>query len=423
MKGPIALLLPGALLLGFGVALSASAPTSPAWSTRPQIRILHFGDSHVAAVPFASAVRSALAERFGAGEGGIVLPDLPGASPQGGPRLRFGAGWKVVRGKHADSGLAGLAGGWAEGSAAGSAARLEGPFAQGRLLLLKQPGGGTATIRLDGRPIQKVRLSAAEPSLETVSVRSAGPGEHRVEVVAAGDGPVRLLGVVLGSDRSGAVYMPIGVNGARASSLLRLSEPLLARQLAEVDPDLVILAFGTNETWTTGLEPGALEEQISSVVLRIRRSVPRAAVLVAGPPDQARRSVSGTIESVPQREMVSRVFEEAARNEGASFVDLAEAMGGSGSAGSWKAARPSLMQEDLIHFTVPGYLRLAQIFSDAIRGRETPRLVLNRASPERAGPTSSGDVRIASDARGRIILTNAPVPASDIPRLGRTRSP
>jgi lysophospholipase L1-like esterase len=39
-------------------------------------------------------------------------------------------------------------------------------------------------------------------------------------------------------------------------------------------------------------------------------------------------------------------------------------MGGRASAYTWVRQRPQLMANDLIHFTVPGYQRLAQSFAD-----------------------------------------------------------
>ena len=38
-------------------------------------------------------------------------------------------------------------------------------------------------------------------------------------------------------------------------------------------------------------------------------------------------------------------------------------MGGAGGAYRWQARQPALMARDLIHFTVPGYQRLAQRFA------------------------------------------------------------
>jgi lysophospholipase L1-like esterase len=42
---------------------------------------------------------------------------------------------------------------------------------------------------------------------------------------------------------------------------------------------------------------------------------------------------------------------------------MLDAMGGAGSAYRWAQQNPAWMARDLIHFTVPGYQRLAQIMA------------------------------------------------------------
>ena len=288
------------VLLAIGLtAAPGRAPGLPGLVTRSRLRILHLGDSHVAADSFASAVRAHFVERHGAGDGGLYLPDLPPPGNggtrgrgDGSARLDLDGRWRVVHSRSAAGGDAGLAGGWAEASARGATLRLSGPFAQGKLLLLRQPGGGTASVRLDGRPVAEKRLSGAT-GLEVVGLPGGGAQTHEVEIVAAGDGPVRFLGALLDSGRQGAVYYPVGVNGALASSLLKIPERLFADQLQAVEPDVVILAFGTNEARTFEPEARVLSEQMAALVARVRRAVPAARVVVVGPPDQARRTRSG----------------------------------------------------------------------------------------------------------------------------------
>jgi lysophospholipase L1-like esterase len=377
--------------------------------------VLHLGDSHVGAEAFSTAMRSYFAGKSGPAEVELLLPDL---LPQGGGRsggLTLDRTWKVVHSRTAPAGDSGLAGGWAETSARGASIRIRGRFGSAKVLLLRQTGGGSASVRLDSRSSGAVRL-AGQPGVEVVRL-AASPGDHEVEVVADGDGPVRFLGALLEPGKGGAAYLPVGVNGALASMLLRIPEPILAAQLAAIDPDLVIVAFGTNEARTFGVERGPLADQMATLVSRIRRAAPRAAVVVVGPPDQGRRTASGAAAAVPARETVSRAFADAARREEATFVDLAAGMGGPGSIRTWKEERPSLVQEDLVHFTKAGYLRLARILSGALDGRET----MDRRPT--AFAASSGDVRFERDASGRVRLTNLPPGQVPAPILGTARTP
>ena len=394
----------------FAVATATSG--LPGWTPRmrERVRILHLGDSHVAAEPFASAVRAFFVQRYGAGEGGFYLPDLLARANDPGSRLRIDGSWKVVHARSAADPETDLAGGWAEATVRGASARLVGSFSEGRILLGRQPAGGRVTVRVDGRVVADRRL-AGPSGVEVVKV----PAGNEVELVVGGDGPVRFLGAVLDSGRQGALYFPVGVNGALASSLLKLSERSFADQLQAVDPDVVIVAFGTNEARTFGPEARLLSEQMAALIERVRRAVPAAFVVVVGPPDQARRTRTGGIAAVPARDLVSRAFGAAARQEGALFVDLAEGMGGAGSARAWSSERPPLVQEDLVHFTSAGYLRLARLLVGALDGRET----MIRIPAVAAAPV--GGVRFERDSSGRIRLTNQPSGAVPAPILGTAR--
>ena len=283
-------------------------------------------------------------------------------------------------------------------------------------------------------------------------MRGGGAAAHRVEIETGGWGPVRLLGAVLEGGHPGVSYTPVGVNGAYASSLLKLPEPLLAAQLAAVDPDLVILSYGTNEARAPDLAEATIVEQMAQVVGRVRRAVPRAFVLVVGPPDQGRRRGSGVV-PVAARETVSRAFREAARREGALFFDLGEAMGGPGAIRAWSAERPPLVQDDAVHFTAAGYVRLARLFAGGLEvggplpdGRPVTQVaavntskaasvarVASTVSASSASSTSSAasaarstvvsddGLRIVKGPDGKIHLTNGPAPELASPLLGRVR--
>ena len=59
---------------------------------------------------------------------------------------------------------------------------------------------------------------------------------------------------------------------------------------------------------------------------------------------------------------INRVQAEVAQAAGCSAWSMQDAMGGQGKAYEWARQSPALMAKDLIHFTVPGYQRLAQEF-------------------------------------------------------------
>jgi lysophospholipase L1-like esterase len=60
---------------------------------------------------------------------------------------------------------------------------------------------------------------------------------------------------------------------------------------------------------------------------------------------------------------IGRIQKQVAQAHGCHAWSMLEAMGGVGSAYRWARHNPPLMARDLIHFTVPGYQRLAQLMA------------------------------------------------------------
>lgn len=70
----------------------------------------------------------------------------------------------------------------------------------------------------------------------------------RIAVLPNGNFPTyNLNGFVIENDKPGVVYHTIGVNGAKLSDYSKY--PLFFKQLPVLEPDLVILSFGTNESF------------------------------------------------------------------------------------------------------------------------------------------------------------------------------
>lgn len=373
-----------------------------------KLRVLHLGDSHVAAEPFSAGLRDLLARLAGGGDGGsgLFFPGLPYNATRGrGVDLRLSSGWTKVYGTAPEPGETGLCGGYVEARHPGATLTLDGRFTQLRLHLLRQPGGGAVWIRVDGRAVGRVDLRGgfADHSV----FRWSGPPSTRLAVETTGEGPVRVLGVALENERPGLVYSPAGVVGAQANVLLRCREETFVRQLESERPDLVILAFGTNEARETAFDRAAYLATLEAVVRRIRRAVPSATVFIAGPPDQTRRTPSGALREVAALPVVVATQREAARRTGALFLDLREAMGGPGTARRWAAAAPLLAQPDHVHYTADGYARLARLVAAP---------VVDALERDRRDVASLPPSRLADSARQPFVLPEAGLAPARSPR-------
>ena len=412
-----------------------------------RLRVLHLGDSHVSAEPLGRTLRDLLGGVAGGDAGpGLVFPGLPFNATRGrGVIVTFSNGWTKSYGREPlPPGDTGLCGGFAEARRAGATLSLDGRFASARLHLLRQPGGGSALVRVDGRLAGRVDLEG--PS-DLALFRWSGAVASRLEVEAEAARPVRVLGVALEGDRGGLVYSPAGVVGAQANVLLRCREELFVRQLEAEAPDVVILAFGTNEARDSGFEPSAYAATLETVIRRVRRGAPAALVFLAGPPDQE-RAAGGRARPVPALDLVTAAQRDVAARTGAAFLDLREAMGGAGSVARWARSSPPLAQPDHVHFTAQGYERLARSVAAelvATLEQERQRVAAAEApfvlpaplpprrhpAPEPAAaaraasrePEGGGGLRSYRDASGRLVLTNLDVAPPRAPELGRAGAP
>ena len=60
-------------------------------------------------------------------------------------------------------------------------------------------------------------------------------------------GTVSLASVSIYNNRSGVTYNSVGYVGAQASLLNKMSDKLFADDFARINPQIVVLSFGTNE--------------------------------------------------------------------------------------------------------------------------------------------------------------------------------
>src|SRR5262249_2292385 len=110
---------------------------------------------------------------------------------------------------------------------------------------------------------------------------------HDVRVVTTDPGEVRLLGIDIRLARPGVVYDELGINGARASRQLLWDRQLFVGNLKHADPDLVVVAYGSNEVTDVDLDLAVYEADFARMLRQLHEAAPNASLLVMGPPDRA----------------------------------------------------------------------------------------------------------------------------------------
>ena len=347
--GVLAWVLAGPLCPGATVSAQPFAELCQHARHGALVRILHFGDSHLASQAESQSFRQFFQSQYGDGGPGLGLPWV---AAQPGVTARAGREWhRSVKG--AGDGRMGLSAGFLETREAGAGAELQAAFARFRIQLATDPAGGRAQISVDRVPLGEIDLAGPAGQLASFGKElPGGPAPHRLEIRTLRPGLVRILSVAL-EGRSGVAYSPLAFNGARAAWTQAVPEGLFQAQVRAEAPDLIILAFGTNEANARPFDPDGYRRDLEALLLRLRKAAPRALLLLAGPPDG--RLQMGTASSLAGVIAAQRA---AASSRGCLFVDQQQAMGGPGAIDAWSLR--GWANRDHVHMTAPGYQTLAR---------------------------------------------------------------
>ena len=157
------------------------------------------------------------------------------------------------------------------------------------------------------------------------------------------------------------IYEARGINGARATKPLGWNWKVLAEQFSKRNPDLIVVAYGSNEVGDADLDLTEYQQQFTELLQRFHKAAPQASLLVLAPPDRE-QFVRGKWRTMPAMLDLIEVQRQAAFAEGAAFWNQFQAMGGAGSINHWAQFSQPLAQKDRTHLTRAGYSLVADAF-------------------------------------------------------------
>jgi lysophospholipase L1-like esterase len=339
-------------LAPFLARLNAGAP----------VHIIQIGDSHTAGDMITGPWRRRLQARYGNGGRGVLAAGRPYAGYlTWDVTASQSEGWSLS----ATSPL-GISGFTQTVRAAGEtlAVTADTPdLAFDRMIVcaLTGPGGATIALRIGAaqaswtleapRFAPACRALASDAPAATASVATLNGGFAGITSFATFRGA------------GGVVLSNLGVVGAQLSHFARTDDAVVEAELAAYRPDLIVLAFGTNEGFSASLTPDGFEAALRAQIGRLRRlagaDVP---MLLLGAPDAGTRAqgegacgdgwrTPAMLDDVRARQR------RVAREVGAAYWDWSRAMGGRCAASIWW--RAGLMRGDHVHFTRGGGERIA----------------------------------------------------------------
>jgi lysophospholipase L1-like esterase len=176
------------------------------------------------------------------------------------------------------------------------------------------------------------------------------PPKSRHFEIRVASGPVRAFGLRFEKAGPGVEYDSLGLNGAFVSVLARMfNAEHWGEALRHLQPDLVIINYGTNESGYASFVDQSYGKELKEVVRRIRAALPQASILVMSPMDRGTRETGGEIGTMPTIPRLVTIQQRVAMETGCGFFNTFLAMGGPGTMGQWYQAEPRLVGGDFIH--------------------------------------------------------------------------
>ncbi|MFZ5707414.1 MAG: SGNH/GDSL hydrolase family protein [Pseudomonadota bacterium] len=259
------------------------------------VHILQIGDSHTAGDAITGAWRDALQARYGSAGRGVMPPGKPfqGYNPRG-VSVDMSPGWTISSifgaGSQNPRGALGLSGfsitSNVSGARIGLTASANQMFDRFVICAIAEPGAGALVITAGGQS-ERFELGAliARPECRDMSFDQM---QGAVSVVVDG-GPVTITSWATFRERGGVVLSNVGVVGSQFVHFGRNDDSVVAEELRSYKPDLIVIAFGTNEGFAPRINPQEYEITLRTQIGRIRRLAGRVPILLLGAPDALTR--------------------------------------------------------------------------------------------------------------------------------------
>jgi lysophospholipase L1-like esterase len=382
---------------------------------RRPLHILQIGDSHTAGDAVTGGWRDILQARHASGGRGVLAAGRPydGYLTRG-VRATMTPGWRIAStfGKASAEprppiGVAGFSlTAQVTGATMALAAEPDQAFDRFTVCALARPGAGRLALRVGFTTIDwDLNSFVARPECRTVTTPSI---VLDAQIVASG-GPVTLTSWASFRDAGGVVLSNVGVVGSQLAHFARTDDGVIAEELRAYRPDLIVLAFGTNEGFAPRFSPFDYEMTLRAQIGRIRRLAGDVPILMLAAPDAATRNIAlrsnapgvavdctdqptqtiadvmaalraseaageGAITPTPAAPAVTRplfappglaavrdVQRMVAQQLGVALWDWQGRMGGACIAPRWVAKPEPLMRGDFVHFTSAGGREVARL--------------------------------------------------------------
>jgi lysophospholipase L1-like esterase len=139
-----------------------------------------------------------------------------------------------------------------------------------------------------------------------------------------------------------------------------------AGQLRHSNPHLVVLNYGSNESFFGDYLEGQYPRDLRQMLRRTREALPEASILVMSPMDRGDRGTNGEIITPEALPRVIAIQRRVALEEGCAFFNTFQAMGGAGTMARWYNDKPRMVAADFLHPLPQGAAKVGALANKAL---------------------------------------------------------
>ena len=167
-----------------------------------------------------------------------------------------------------------------------------------------------------------------------------------------------IAGWLIEQDSPGVMLSALGINGATINMLDKWNNAWL-QQLQQLQPDLLILAYGTNEAFNDDLDITTYKNNLSHRIKNLRALLPNTVFLLIGPNSFIKNTTGMSCDTQQAKNLrpIIAAQKKAAEEQHTLFWDWQQFMGGDCAITHW--ASQDLANSDLIHLNRAGYEKSA----------------------------------------------------------------
>jgi lysophospholipase L1-like esterase len=329
-----------------------------------KVHILHIGDSHLQADMTTGAARNSLQQQLGNAGRGLVFPYK--LADTYGPKdfvvtyqNKWINSWIVHKTRKFEIGLPGIGAKSLDSSGTFSLSfqkdQLQNPYTKAMAIYKLGDGDSSGTVILNRR-----MTSQSIPGAFNISYIEESSPTNQFELSYSG-GLLNLHALFFENSDKGIIYSSFGVTSARYDHYW--NHPLFFEELPLIQPDLLIISLGTNESYDAGFTEKNFERYVDSVLSKIQRTLPHMSIMLTTPSENYKIRGGEAVRNT-NVQAVNIILRKQAQKHGCALWDMEKAMGGEGSMLRWKKA--GLVNKDYVHFLRPGYEMQGRLLAEAI---------------------------------------------------------